>query len=317
MSENPLRRVSKRLPCPICQHTDWCGITQDGKFAVCMRIKSNKGTRNQGHLHSLDNEISPEILKKANKNHAEVSSCRSGIEQRNTVYSELLGSHLVLSFKHRDELLSRGLSLQAIERNNYKSVPGLAFAGNVARALSGLELEGVPGFYFEEAWKMVARAPGFYIPVKDSQGRIQALQIRQDDDLPRYLWFSSPYKFKGTTSGAPIHFQNSHLIRKTGKAIITEGALKADVIAHLQNTGAIGIAGVSTFPDDFGSKLKDEIPELKETTIAYDSDWLTKPQVKQSLFKLIAQLEKAKLCVRVRTWWNGAKGYDEYLQGAA
>lgn len=317
MSQNPLRRVSRRFPCPICQHTDWCGVTQDGKFAVCMRVKTSRRTQNQGYLHALEDGITPEIFKIPNKNHAEVSSCRSGIEHRDSIYSALIRKHLILSLKHQSDLQARGLSEQEIIRNGYRSVPDLVFANNVARALSVYGLEGVPGFYFDGAWKMATRAPGFFIPIRDSHSRIQALQIRQDENEPRYIWFSSPYKNKGTSSGAPIHFQNTHLIRQTGKAIITEGALKADVIAYLQHTGAIGIAGVSTFPEGFGEKLREEIPELRETTIAFDSDWQSKPQVKQALFKLITQLEKSRLGVRVRTWWNGAKGYDDYLQGAA
>jgi len=311
-----LRRVTKKSPCPVCKHPDYCGVFQDGSHAICMRIRSDKRTRNGGYIHRIDGYIPPEIIKKANKNHAAILSCRAEIEQRDGIYSGLLRSHLVLSLEHRNSLLKRGLSGQAINRNGYKSVPDVPFADNVARELSKLGLEGVPGFYFDKSWKMFLRASGFFIPVRDSQSRIQALQIRQDEGQ-RYIWFSSPYKYKGTSSGAPIHFQNTHLIKDTGRAIITEGALKADVIAYLQNTGTIGIAGVSTFPEDFGFKLKEELLELEHLTIAFDSDWFTNPHVKQALFRLIKALEKARIKVRVRTWWNGAKGYDDYLQGAA
>lgn len=312
------RPVTKRRPCPVCRKPDWCGLSSDGNVVICMRVESEHKTRNGGYLHVLSiMPNTPRISKNLNKNHAEVSSCRSGIEHLNGVYAALLRSHLVLSENHRAALRARGLSDQAIERNGYRSVPDHVFAANVARALTQYGLEGVPGFYFDNGWKMLVRAPGFYIPVRDSHSRIQALQVRQDDNLPRYLWLSSSYKPKGASSGAPVHFQNAHLIRQTGRAIVTEGALKADVIAHLQNTGAIGIAGVSTFPEDFGAKLREDIPELRETIIAFDSDWHTKPQVKQALFKLISSLEKARLSVRVRTWWNGAKGYDDYLQGVA
>jgi hypothetical protein len=308
-----IRRVSKRFPCTVCGSTDWCGVAEN--FTICMRVRSDKQTANGGWIHRSDStpvhSVRPKPVAIDNLN--TLCSGRAELEHRDGIYAKLIREHLVLSLEHRNNLLSRGLTSTAINRNGYKSVPDFPFAKNVARSLSEYGLERVPGFYKQNDWMMEARAPGFYIPVRDERGRIQALQIRQDEGKPRYIWFSSPYKPLGASSGAPVHFQNTHLIRDTGQAIITEGALKADVIACLQNVGTIGIPGVSTFPEDFGHKLREQIPELKRTTVAFDSDWQTKPQVKQALFRLIQRLERAGFSVRVKTWWNGAKGYDDYL----
>ena len=46
-------RVNRHRPCPVCAKYDWCGVTADGVFACCMRVKSNRPTRNGGWLHRL------------------------------------------------------------------------------------------------------------------------------------------------------------------------------------------------------------------------------------------------------------------------
>lgn len=58
-------RVSKREPCPVCGHADWCGISLDGRLARCMRVVSGKpvtgGDGATGWIHRLGEEtcISP------------------------------------------------------------------------------------------------------------------------------------------------------------------------------------------------------------------------------------------------------------------
>ena len=47
------KRVSIKHPCPICHKPDWCVVSSDGVVCVCMRVKSDKPTRNGGWLHLL------------------------------------------------------------------------------------------------------------------------------------------------------------------------------------------------------------------------------------------------------------------------
>lgn len=49
-------RVTKALPCPICEKSDWCGVSDDGELAVCMRIESEHPARNGGWTHLLIGE---------------------------------------------------------------------------------------------------------------------------------------------------------------------------------------------------------------------------------------------------------------------
>ena len=46
-------RVTKRRPCPICERPDWCGVSDDGVVAHCMRVESPKPTRAGGWIHRL------------------------------------------------------------------------------------------------------------------------------------------------------------------------------------------------------------------------------------------------------------------------
>lgn len=51
-------RVSKRHPCPICEHNDYCCITKDGSLVNCMRVESNTPCKSKlgGWLHWLEDK---------------------------------------------------------------------------------------------------------------------------------------------------------------------------------------------------------------------------------------------------------------------
>lgn len=59
-------RVSKRTPCPICGHHDWCGITSDGAVARCMRVESDRPSPSGegGWIHVLGDEVMPRPVPK-------------------------------------------------------------------------------------------------------------------------------------------------------------------------------------------------------------------------------------------------------------
>ncbi len=50
-SHEPMRRVTKLQPCPVCGKPDWCLIATDGTAAICARLKSNKQAGEAGWLH--------------------------------------------------------------------------------------------------------------------------------------------------------------------------------------------------------------------------------------------------------------------------
>lgn len=50
---NGWRRVSRREPCPICEHVDWCGVSADGAVCHCMRVESANPCPSGGWFHFL------------------------------------------------------------------------------------------------------------------------------------------------------------------------------------------------------------------------------------------------------------------------
>ncbi len=46
-------RVSRRSPCPVCGHMDWCGVSSDGAVVHCMRVESAAPCLSGGWFHFL------------------------------------------------------------------------------------------------------------------------------------------------------------------------------------------------------------------------------------------------------------------------
>src|SRR3990167_10368542 len=58
------KRCDKKEPCPICGKADWCTVSPDEKFAVCMRVDSGamRAVKNGGFLFLLkDNPVRMEV----------------------------------------------------------------------------------------------------------------------------------------------------------------------------------------------------------------------------------------------------------------
>jgi hypothetical protein len=147
--------------------------------------------------------------------------------------------------------------------------------------------------------------------------RVVALQLRRDHipdgtDL-RYVLLSSTHLEGGANSSAPVHFRDVEAVRRSGRAVITEGALKGDVISDRLNQGVIAISGVSSFRQGFGSELRRLIPSLRQADVCFDSDWRTNHHVKDAIFRLLRELSSARVAASVRTWPSRHKGFDDFL----
>ncbi len=321
-TRSPLRPVHRlRIKCPVCGKPDNCAVSEDRTRAYCRRTASQHQGRDGGWLHILEEtprashapQMPPQPL-------IEAGSLRAGAEHVHKIYSILIRARLVLSEEHRRALMMRGLDAEAIERNGYRSTPTALYAATVTRLLAEHhDLAGVPGFYKDHgAWRMVPLAQGVLIPVRDSFNRIQALMIRRDgaSGSGKYIWLSSADRDGGASSGAPSHYANALLLKDAREVTLTEGALKSQIAAHLLNAPVIGNAP-SCFGADFAANLKKDFPQLKTVFVAFDMDFRRNAHVKAALFRLVEQLERARFCVRVRTWPDRWKGIDDYLLGVS
>lgn len=53
-------RVSRKTPCQVCKKDDWCTFTADGQLVCCMRVHSERQSKNGGWLHRVGT-ITPAI----------------------------------------------------------------------------------------------------------------------------------------------------------------------------------------------------------------------------------------------------------------
>jgi hypothetical protein len=237
----------------------------------------------------------------------------------NGILTMLVCDVLTLRPEHGARLLARGLTDAEITRLRYVSSPVTRVERQRAADALASYLEtfsgGVPGFYRDgHRWRMVFRPPGFFIPARDEHGFIRALAQRVDEPRGggKYIWFSSADRDGGASSGAPVHFANRPALWHAEELLVTEGTLKADVIAALSRLPVVGVAGVNN-TRGLAARLRSSFPRLRRVVVAFDSDARTKPQVADALESLIAQLEAERFRVRVRTWPGESKGLDDYL----
>jgi len=275
-----------------------------------MRKPSDRATRNGGWLHVLRFD---DLLHKSRHTlkpqPTPTQTTKADADHLHAIYSRLL-SLLSLEPSHRADLRRRGLSNAEIERIGFASMPSRQDAVAVVEHLAPLDLEGAPGFFREAGrCQMVNYDNRYFVPYRDVRGRIVGMQLKEINK--KYIWFSSLERPGGTGSGSPLHFARPELIND--EILLTEGALKASVISYFTHSPVIAAAGVQIFPSDFAQTLKAEFPQLRRVTVTFDSDLFEKHQVFAALERLITQLERARFNVRVRTWADGFKGYDDYL----
>ena len=234
------------------------------------------------------------------------------IDTRHEAYSALL-EKLSLASDHRENLLARGLSPEEIDRLVYRSTPvvGLkAFAGQLAS--DGLSLSGVPGFYRAEdgSWSLNHEYRGILIPVRDPKGRIQGLQIRRDNAARRkFRWVSSAGKKDGHRAEGWTHLAG----KPQKEMILTEGPMKADVIAYLTGRAVLAVPGVNAL-----AQLEKTLRYLKENGVehimtAFDMDFLKNPHVKNGYRELTCLLSAMGCRFGTYLWDPGYKGLDDYV----
>lgn len=200
---------------------------------------------------------------------------------------EFILSKLELASEHKRNLEQRGFSAEEIKALGYKS-----FTTKRKELVSALEKQfgsdelinaAVPGLYKNETGALsISGKSGIAIPVRDQEGKINAIKIRVDKPINaacKYLLLSSnpapdkktgeiKYPF-GTAAKTSIHFPLLSKPKKIKKLRITEGEIKADVATSLTDFYTISLPGISMWRLAIDA-IKILRPE--EILIAFDSD---------------------------------------------
>lgn len=236
------------------------------------------------------------------------------LEQRHAAYTDML-EHLTLLGRHRENLLGRGLSMERIHENQYRSMPETDRSRKLLAELlraCGHELLGLPGFrtYYGE-WTL-SGPTGFLIPVRNKNGLIQGLKIRLDGaDSPnrKYRWLSSRGLPDGTRSYSWIHVTGNTASKR---AFLTEGPLKGDAASFLANDALfVCVGGVNAIHG-----LKETLLELgvREIVEAMDMDQMTNENVRKAVLEMRREVQAIPGIRYYKYTWNPAyKGVDDYL----
>lgn len=251
------------------------------------------------------------------------------VSDRNRVYTRLI-KQLKLDQQHINDLLDRGLTIEQIEANQYRTLPisSLSALGEYCcEPVAGCPKDyGLPGFYdLQSSPKLVKRKNGFLIPCKTLDGKISGFQIRHDN-LPekatskqkeryhKYSWLTSSEKETGCTfSGCEnIHFAGDW--SQVPEVInLTEGVLKADIATALSGKLFMGLAGVNNV-----SQLKDTLKILKKrgakrVNIALDMDYREKPEVAKAMKNITNIIRNTGFGYTLIKWPSEYKGIDDFL----
>ena len=327
LDSRTLQRLEVEAACPFCgdrgpgkyhlslntstdqYRCNLCGATGNS-VSLYARIK---GMSNKDAFRELSKEIKtypfPQRSEPQNTERQPLP-----LEQRHAAYTDMLAA-LTLLDRHRDNLLGRGLSLERIRENQYRSMPETKQGRRLLAALlraDGHDLLGLPGFrtYYGE-WTL-SGPKGFLIPVRNKDGLIQGLKIRLDDaDSPnrKYRWLSSRGLPGGTRSYSWIHVAG-----KTGskRAFITEGPLKGDTASFLADDALfVCIGGVNAIHG-----LKDTLIDLgvREVVEAMDMDQMTNENVRRAVLEMRRKVQTIPGIKYYKYTWNPAyKGVDDYL----
>lgn len=330
-------RVNRRRPCLICGKPDWCSYTSDERISICMRVSdgARKINRHGGaiYAHKEDESQTRRPFRIQTKIVEEFpQSPLAPIELRDFAYSMLIRLSPAANYYESLIAAEKGLlprGFKARDFDNYGGLPPSFDERNrlVRQLLKAVKrqfqipdsLRGVPGFW-EDAqgvhlWKPTDYyAPRLLIPVRDTEGRIQACQMRCPRTKKkglRYCWLSSAGMPHGTGSGSPLHFTFRLSDLTEGEPIvIVEGALKADALFVLRpDLHIVATAGVSANHESLI-----ELTRGRLVLIAFDQDYHTNAAVCLRLAALIAgrwRSEGTLANTRIAVWDRSAKGIDD------
>jgi hypothetical protein len=189
----------------------------------------------------------------------------------------------------------------------------------------------VPGFWINDSGEACLwsekdfNRPMLMIPYRNPWGKIQSCQIRFSGLInrgqKRYLWLSLS-SMQSAGSGTPIHYANwrdfgSDCLDRP--ILVTEGALKADVVAKFcPQFLTVANSGVACAHD-----LIARITRGKKVCLAFDNDYHENPAVILQLAKLILlisdfdDLKSFAKNIVILKWERKFKGIDDALLNGA
>lgn len=311
-----MKRVKSNHPCSICGKPDWCLYSEDGKVALCARVKDGSektivaSDQSELYKHILDPTAPVSYPQKQVPPPPTIAQ----LSLRNKIYSAICKLSNVTDYPEiRDHLLNRGFSLTECLR--FGVLPKQPKQRDqliawVKEYTSVESFDGVPGFWLSKnqnahLWHNYELPHDWLLlPYQTKDGLIAGLQYRKmDKSKNRYGWLNSKRYTTGATTGKLIHYCQPFL--DSPKIAVTEGYLKGEIYRkYFPSHDVICIDGVNT-----GHSTVIETAKGKTLFIAFDQDWKTNKDVKHQLFRLLERSQSPTFIYE----WDGVKGIDDAL----
>ena len=318
--------VEYKALCPFCGDTKYhLGINREKERFNCFRCnESGNSVSLYAKIYGVSNreayaclsgkdEFQPKPIQVPKP---KVEMPMRSLADRHDVYYDFLNL-LRLSEYHRAGLAERGLTVKHMFQFMYRSMPlDDAFRRDVLDKLSKKhDLIGIPGFFVDECGRIqmyLNKYGGIFIPVCDSQGYIQGLQIRLDipenSKEDKFRWFSSRYFPFGTAAKPWIHVVGD---TSSKEAVLTEGAMKSDITSVLSNGKLFiaipGVNSIALLPDVIRSLGIKKIYEMMDM----DKRW--KPNVRNAILTLHDMYNEIGVEYKEHEWNPKYKGIDDYM----
>jgi hypothetical protein len=221
-----------------------CSRCGAGGFSIGLYARLKNIDNKKAYRELLDRECFS-----MNKSNITISPINeiADIEKRDKVYRDFLNM-LKLEPQHIKYLESQGLLQSSIENQMYRTIPNKYIKKRlVANSLKRrYDLSGISGFYQEEDWGWTFSAPkGFFVPLFDDEGRIQALSMHLDKPYngTTDIWFSSSGKINGT--GTKNWISKSNIKEDTETVVLTDNLILSNLIKDVLNAPVIAFSSIS------------------------------------------------------------------------
>lgn len=299
-SSNPVRwlRTSRRNPCPICDKSGYCEVSDDGRTAHCMRVPNAVPMRHRqgGWLHQLapaDDGVTISDFKASLIKGTSAAEIKPLSPEFIDLVNRALLALCPITEAHKLYLTQARVNPQGCGSLDYSQAAIIArqlvkqFGEDTARrhpALLKVERGNARNY-----WTIAGASTGILFPAINLEGQILGIQIRKDrpkGSEDRYRWLSH-----AGLGGTPLTvFRAAPAAASGHMVIITEGYKKAAIAAQTWGCHAVSLAGVAAYKE---TELLHTLEGLITGVIvlAFDQDKRHNPQVKtaeQRLLRLLA-----------------------------
>ena len=314
-----MKTTTPERPCLHCNTAGRCKYRDGSKHAICFRpnevADQTCGTLKRARSGGDYLEVYPGTKKKRGRAAKEQPTParpeRPSGEDCDQFYRWLTNQpELALTSFWHDNLVRRGLTLEAVRAGLYRRMPNKGEQRRVLRrALERFpDADQIPGVSRLGSYQNGA----LLIPVCNIVGQIIALKLRLAEpiDGQKYAYFSGG---KGPSSGSPCHVPpgtpgRADLVR------IVEGELKAHISGLQTEITSISFPGCSQWSVC--------IPALKAlgaktVRVCFDADVRENPSVAAGLLACVQGLAKAGFATEVERWDPAlGKGLDDVVLAA-